>query len=645
VRARLIGASLVVSASALIADQAPVERQTPPALFRRTVDVVHLDVSVLDGDRRPIRGLTPADFAVLEDGKPQPIVAFEEVSVPPPGDDRAGWVRDVASDVVTNDLQARRVIVIVFDDAHIPADPGTIRTAKRIASDVVAALGPDDLAAVTFTWAGRKQDVTADRQRLLTSIESLTPHPNLTTPRLGGIVARGPAGPPPCFYRGRYRSVAGCALDTLTNAAEALATAPAGRKTIVYISNGVPFDFSADSDDSTAEFAGVRDLLRSLQRANAAVYTLDPAGLNSPNTTPYADATRRAESLLVLAENTGGRAALNSNAPWGAVPQIFRENSAYYLIGFEPADPVADGRFRSVRVRVNRPGAEARARSGYFAPAPEAPSQRAIAAAPASPSEKALGGALPGGLLKLRATAVAAFAPGARDSVIVIAIGLRQPPAGQAVSRSVQTMATALDQDSKPRGTAKASVQMSFPASRGRDFHYDVVSAMVTTPGRYQLRIGAEVAGETGSVFVDVDVPDFARADLSLSGLLFSAAPAVPSAVSPDLAPVIPVTPTTVRQFGAGDRVRAFVQVVQGGSKPAMPVRVAASILDSNDQSRASTMTELEAGQFTGRTAAYVYDLPIATLAPGEYLLTIEATLGARSVRRTSRFTVVGKQN
>jgi hypothetical protein len=248
-------------------------------------------------------------------------------------------------------------------------------------------------------------------------------------------------------------------------------------------------------------------------------------------------------------------------------------------------------------------------------------------------------------LLKLRATAVAAFAPRARDSVIVNAIGLRQPPAGQAVSRSVQTMATALDQDSKPRGTAKASVQMSFPASRGRDFHYDVVSAMVTTPGRYQLRIGAEVAGETGSVFVDVDVPDFARADLSLSGLLFSAAPAVPSAVSPDLAPVIPVTPTTVRQFGAGDRVRAFVQVVQGGGKPAMPVRVAASILDSNDQSRASTMTELEAGQFTGRTAAYVYDLPIATLAPGEYLLTIEATLGARSVRRTSRFTVVGKQN
>jgi hypothetical protein len=38
--------------------------------FRSGVDVVTLDITVLDRDRRPVRGLR-ADFTVLDDGTPQ----------------------------------------------------------------------------------------------------------------------------------------------------------------------------------------------------------------------------------------------------------------------------------------------------------------------------------------------------------------------------------------------------------------------------------------------------------------------------------------------------------------------------------------------------------------------------------------------
>jgi hypothetical protein len=51
---------------------------------------------------------------------------------------------------------------------------------------------------------------------------------------------------------------------------------------------------------------------------------------------------------------------------------------------------------------------------------------------------------------------------------------------------------------------------------------------------------------------------------------------------------------------------------------------------------------ELEVGQFgDDRAADYRINVPIAHLPPGEYLLTIEAKLGARKVQRSARFTII----
>ncbi len=52
------------------------ERSTIPA-FPAQADAITADVVVLDKDGRPVRGLTQGDFTLLEDGKPQTIVAFE----------------------------------------------------------------------------------------------------------------------------------------------------------------------------------------------------------------------------------------------------------------------------------------------------------------------------------------------------------------------------------------------------------------------------------------------------------------------------------------------------------------------------------------------------------------------------------------
>src|SRR5579862_9974300 len=93
--------------------------QQPPPKFTAGVDVIEMDVSVLGKDRRPLRGLKAEDFTILEDGKPQKIVAFSEENDHPPPPPSAPWVRDVPKDVQTNDVADKHLFVIILDDAEL----------------------------------------------------------------------------------------------------------------------------------------------------------------------------------------------------------------------------------------------------------------------------------------------------------------------------------------------------------------------------------------------------------------------------------------------------------------------------------------------------------------------------------------------
>src|SRR3954454_11238958 len=121
--------------------------------FRAGVDVVELDVTVLDKDRRPVKGLTAQDFSILDRGKPQPIVAFSAVDVPAPVAYSAPWMREAPLDVVSN-AENRRLVTIVMDDAYTDFNPDFAKRAKQIARNAVNELGPADLASVVFTFMG-----------------------------------------------------------------------------------------------------------------------------------------------------------------------------------------------------------------------------------------------------------------------------------------------------------------------------------------------------------------------------------------------------------------------------------------------------------------------------------------------------------
>ena len=106
------------------------------------------------------------------------------------------------------------------------------------------------------------------------------------------------------------------------------------------------------------------------------------------------------------------------------------------------------------------------------------------------------------------------------------------------------------------------------------------------------------------------------------------------------LADLLPVVPTTVRDFAADDEVHGFVQVVQGGKHPPSSVRLDIEIVSARDETVHRAADTLEAAMFAAaRSADYGFAVPIESLVPGPYVLTIDAQAGNRTTRRHIRFT------
>src|SRR5947208_5387059 len=61
--------------------QAPQTQQPPPPVFRTGINFVRVDVIVSDKNGQVVANLTPADFDVTEDGKPQTIEAFRLIKL------------------------------------------------------------------------------------------------------------------------------------------------------------------------------------------------------------------------------------------------------------------------------------------------------------------------------------------------------------------------------------------------------------------------------------------------------------------------------------------------------------------------------------------------------------------------------------
>jgi VWFA-related protein len=645
------------------APQAPADQ--PPVTFRVEVNYVEVDAIVTDAQGNPVSGLTKDDFELFEDGRRQDVSTFALVNIPIERAERPLFASaPIEADVQTNDHVEGRIYLIVLDDLHtdFTRTPRVKAAATRFIQNN---FGTNDLAAVVFTGrAGDGQDFTNNPRLLVNAINKFNGR-KLRSATLGRIegarVNPGTGGLEPgedidqMDRAFRARSMA----NSVRKLSEFMAGVRGRRKSLLLIGEGVDYNIyeAVGQLGSTASsvLLDTHDAIASATRGNVAIYAIDPRGLAIAEgdlievAGPVGDANGQSmqselrlsqDSLRVLADSTGGFAAVNRNDLDGAFDRIVAENSSYYMLGFYSNNERRNGRFRKLEVRLTRPGLRVRSRSGYYEARGRAPSPPKEAApnALAPAVSEALGSPLPmaGVPIQVFAAPYKGAAPNAAVA-LVFEIDINNfdfVEKGGTFNEQVEVAFTAVNIQGKvfpgERQTATLTLKPdTYERAKARGIR--VLSQTNLPPGRYQMRVAAgNKTGKAGSVVYDLDVPDFNKAPFVMSGVALTAASAgqAPTIKPKDpLGDFLPGPPTTVREFERGDLVVLFTEFYENARGAAV------HMLDFKAELRAEggrvvqqVTDERSSTELQGSTGGYGFNarLPLDGVEPGLYVIHVE---------------------
>lgn len=619
-RRQLLALVTIAAAVATLGAQQPPAQQPPPQpppaqpaagqqppVFRAGTNQVRVDVTVLDRKGDPVTNLTKEDFEVREDGVQQTIdtIKLVETSGEAPADDTSLPIRSPQHAAVEAARDDIRVFVIFWDEYHIGQMGPAIRAREALENFVQFAFGPTDLVALVdqLTPADAIR-FTRDRRLLAEQVHKLKGRQYVYLPVRSAVEEAQ-------MYRSRDIEMlrAQVTATALESTIAFLGAIKEGRKSILFVSQTIGRVGTGPMDT----FTWLDGAVRLANANNTSIYSFDPRGLDMN--------IRPSDILQSLAENTGGK-QFSNNQPASSLREVVKASKAFYLLGYASAKNPADGKFHRIAVKVNRPGVEVRARTGYFAPSTtEMNTAREKAAREEAPPEitKALSTIVDPPHLAVSGYLWAGAAPG---------------PGGQP---RVTVAWTPKEDAPKASGSAGVSVRAT---SEGGQVYFDgpVTGnriAFDAAPGT--VRLTRQLVGADGSpgdrAESTLEVPDFAAAPLSItSPIVFRArTPMDLRAIQAEPDP----QPFAGRQFERTDRIIARFAIAGPGAADAT---VTANLLGR----RGAQLATLPLKAVPGR--GYELDLPIGSIARGEYVISIEASRGADQAKTLVSFRVGSPQ-
>src|SRR5262249_40540957 len=399
----LIVALLVSSLPAQLPQQQPQKTSSQQGTFRIKVETELVLVNVVARDKqgRSVQDLKAEDFTLLEDGKAQHITTFDSENLdttPINSVASAGPSQQTVTDQtstpskplltskdVEQELNNKRVIVLFFDLTSLQPDElqRSVDAAKKYVQTKMTAA--DMIAIVSLASSLRLDaDFTNDRARLLRVLNRFTHSEgqgmdNGATGDTDVVEETGDAYTPDESEYNQFNTDR--KLQALQSVCQVLAKFNQ-KKNIIYFSGGI-------TQTGIENEAALRAAVNTAVRANVAIYTMDSRGLEAMppggtaataslrGTAMYSGAAERnqldqnfasQETLVTLAGDTGGKAFLDTNDLGQVFDRVQKDTSVYYVLGYKSNNPLRDGRYRHIQVKVNRPGINLEFRKGYYAP-------------------------------------------------------------------------------------------------------------------------------------------------------------------------------------------------------------------------------------------------------------------------------------
>ena len=547
-----VGALALRFSVATLAQQATVQQSAPA--IHATTELVLVNVVVRDRKGDLVRDLKQADFTLQEDGQKQQVSSFDLEDI----DELALTRQSMATASGTSgqtatavgaqperaaDARDRRLILLFFDFSAM--DPEQIDRAVDAAKKYVnTKMQSADLIAIVSLSTNMRLDLdfSDDKTRILSVLSAYNSSSGqgfdagATGSAEGAAETGGSFTADDTDYNTFSADRKLLALQSIIQSVGKLSQ----KKSLIYFSNGI-------SQSGVDNQSALRAATAAAVKANVAIYPLDVRGLQAlpgggeaqnaslHGQSAYSGASvlndlnsnaATQETLSTLAADTGGKAFFDSNDFGGVFSQVQKDTSAYYILGYTSTNHLKDGRFRRIKVVVNRPGLKLDYRAGYYAGRDFEHSGRAD-------REQQLQDELAS---DLPATDVAVYAGAAYfrrdDSHYFLAVSIVVPgsqiPFVQEKDRDNATLDVAgvvlaggKFQVGRLRDTLKLAVDSSQQIRR-KNVQYN--TSFLLAPGSYHLKfvVRENRTGRMGTFETDVQVPDLRKVPLRSSSVVLS---------------------------------------------------------------------------------------------------------------------------
>ncbi len=656
----------------LLAQQQPSAAPQPPAhggVLRVSTEIVLVNVVARDKHGNLIRDLKKEDFTVFEDGKKQDLASFDFEKV----DEMvmagaAGTVTGAAAapsgllnSKVQKSLDARdrRLMLLFFDfSAMQPEDiDRSVEAGKKY---VQAKMQPADLIALMSLDTNLQLDLdfTDDKDKILAKLSSYNNSEGqglengATGSSEGGAETSGSYTPDDADYN---TFSADRKLLALESVMEAMGKIPQ-KKSLIYFNNGIT---QSGVDNQSA----LRAATAAAVRNNVSIYPVDVRGLSAfppggqaqsaslHGQSAYSGASvlndlngndSSQETLYTLAADTGGKAFMDTNDLSGVFSVVQKDTSAYYVLGYTSTNHQKDGRYRRLKVQVNRPDVKLEYRAGYYA-------DRDYLHMKSSDREEQLDDEL---AAELPQTDVAVYAGAAYfrqdDSHYYLAVSLVIPgsqiPFVQAKDKdnaTIDIIGQVLEDGKLPVGRLRDTVKLAVDSAqqvRRKNVQYN--TGFLLAPGSYHLKfvVRENSTGRMGSFETDVRIPDLRKAPLRMSSVVLSSQRVPSTAKKSKFQPLISeqteLVPSVTHVFQQDQKLYLQYEVYDSAKAKANPggsgepknghqtVRVLTSIEFLQGDTKVYETKPVLAEEITAperKAVVFQMEIPLESLKPGFY--------------------------